>query len=93
MLFDAVLPNPVIRVSATLITSGLICEGPPVCSLWGGAFGSADGVDGWDAEERAARVVATALDVISWCATERLSNLSSGFDRGGGFGRRRPAWW
>ncbi len=28
------------------------------------------GVRGWDVEERAARVVATALDVISWCATE-----------------------
>ena len=25
---------------------------------------------GWDVEERAARVVTTALDVISWCATE-----------------------
>ena len=29
-----------------------------------------NGIRGWDAEERAARVVATALDVISWCATE-----------------------
>lgn len=28
------------------------------------------GIRGWDVEERAARVVATALDVISWCATE-----------------------
>ena len=28
------------------------------------------GIRGWDIEERAARVVATALDVISWCATE-----------------------
>lgn len=28
------------------------------------------GIRGWDAEERAARVVTTALDVISWCATE-----------------------
>jgi len=27
-------------------------------------------IRGWDVEERAARVVATALDVISWCATE-----------------------
>ncbi len=29
-----------------------------------------NGVRAWDVEERAARVVATALDVISWCATE-----------------------
>ncbi|MDF1597513.1 MAG: hypothetical protein P1T08_15650 [Acidimicrobiia bacterium] len=29
-----------------------------------------NGIRGWDTEERAARVVATALDVISWCATE-----------------------
>lgn len=29
-----------------------------------------NGIRGWDAEERAARVVATALDIISWCATE-----------------------
>jgi hypothetical protein len=29
-----------------------------------------DGIRGWDVEERAARVVATALDVISWCASE-----------------------
>ena len=29
-----------------------------------------NGVRGWDVEERAARVVATALDVISWCASE-----------------------
>lgn len=28
------------------------------------------GIRGWDVEERAARVVETALDVISWCATE-----------------------
>jgi hypothetical protein len=28
------------------------------------------GIRAWDVEERAARVVATALDVISWCATE-----------------------
>ena len=28
------------------------------------------GIRGWDVEERAARVVATALDVISWCAAE-----------------------
>lgn len=28
------------------------------------------GIRGWDLEERAARVVTTALDVISWCATE-----------------------
>ena len=28
------------------------------------------GIRGWDVEERTARVVATALDVISWCATE-----------------------
>jgi len=28
------------------------------------------GIRGWDVEERAARMVATALDVISWCATE-----------------------
>ncbi len=29
-----------------------------------------NGIRGWDVEERAARVVATALDVIFWCATE-----------------------
>ena len=29
-----------------------------------------NGIRGWDVEERAARVVATALDVISWCAIE-----------------------
>jgi len=29
-----------------------------------------NGIRGWDAEERAAQVVATALDVISWCANE-----------------------
>ena len=29
-----------------------------------------NGIRGWDVEERAARVVATALDVISWCAFE-----------------------
>jgi DNA-directed RNA polymerase specialized sigma24 family protein len=29
-----------------------------------------DGIRGWDVEERAARVVATTLDVISWCASE-----------------------
>lgn len=29
-----------------------------------------NGIRGWDVEERAARVVATALDVISWCAGE-----------------------
>jgi hypothetical protein len=29
-----------------------------------------NGIRGWDIEERAARVVATALDVISWCASE-----------------------
>jgi DNA-directed RNA polymerase specialized sigma24 family protein len=29
-----------------------------------------NGIRGWDVEERAARVVATALDVISQCATE-----------------------
>ena len=29
-----------------------------------------NGVRGWDVEERAARVVATAIDVISWCASE-----------------------
>lgn len=29
-----------------------------------------DGVRGWDVEERAARVVATALDVLAWCAAE-----------------------
>lgn len=28
------------------------------------------GFGGWGVEERAARVVATALDVISWCAIE-----------------------
>lgn len=28
------------------------------------------GIRGWDVEERAARVVATAIDVISWCASE-----------------------
>jgi hypothetical protein len=27
-------------------------------------------IRGWDVEERTSRVVATALDVISWCATE-----------------------
>ena len=29
-----------------------------------------DGVRGWDVEERAARVVATAVDVLAWCAAE-----------------------
>lgn len=29
-----------------------------------------NGIRGWEVEERAARVVATALDVISWCASE-----------------------
>lgn len=29
-----------------------------------------NGIRGWDVEERAARVLATALDVISWCASE-----------------------
>ncbi|MDF1595146.1 MAG: hypothetical protein P1T08_03440 [Acidimicrobiia bacterium] len=29
-----------------------------------------NGIRGWDVEERAARIVAAALDVISWCATE-----------------------
>lgn len=29
-----------------------------------------NGIRGWDVEERAARVVATAFDVICWCATE-----------------------
>lgn len=29
-----------------------------------------NGIRGWDIDERAARVVATALDVISWCAAE-----------------------
>lgn len=29
-----------------------------------------NGIRGWDVEERAARVVTTALDVISWCASE-----------------------
>lgn len=29
-----------------------------------------NGIRGWDVEERAARVVATALEVISWCASE-----------------------
>ena len=29
-----------------------------------------DGVRGWDVEERAARVVATAVDVLAWCASE-----------------------
>ena len=29
-----------------------------------------NGIRGWDVEERAAQVVTTALDVISWCATE-----------------------
>ena len=29
-----------------------------------------NGIRGWDVEERASRVVATALDVISWCAAE-----------------------
>ena len=29
-----------------------------------------NGIRGWDVEERAARVVTTALDVISWCTTE-----------------------
>lgn len=28
------------------------------------------GIRGWDVEERAAQVVATALDVISWCASK-----------------------
>ena len=29
-----------------------------------------DGVRGWDVEERAARVVATAVDVLDWCASD-----------------------
>jgi predicted RNA polymerase sigma factor len=29
-----------------------------------------DGVRGWDVDERAARVVATAVDVLAWCASE-----------------------
>ena len=29
-----------------------------------------NGIRGWDVDERTARVVATALDVISWCAAE-----------------------
>ena len=29
-----------------------------------------DGVRGWDVDERAARVVATAVDVLDWCASE-----------------------
>jgi hypothetical protein len=29
-----------------------------------------NGIRGWDVDERAARVVATALDVIAWCAAE-----------------------
>ena len=29
-----------------------------------------DGVRAWDVEERAARVVATAVDVLAWCASE-----------------------
>ena len=29
-----------------------------------------NGIRGWDVEERAARVVATAIDVIAWCAAE-----------------------
>jgi hypothetical protein len=29
-----------------------------------------DGVRGWDVEERAARVVATTVDVLAWCAAE-----------------------
>ena len=29
-----------------------------------------DGVRGWDVDERAARVVATAVDVHDWCASE-----------------------
>jgi hypothetical protein len=29
-----------------------------------------DGIRGWDIEERAARVVATTVDVLAWCAVE-----------------------
>ena len=29
-----------------------------------------DGIRGWDVEERAARVVATTIDVLAWCAAE-----------------------
>jgi hypothetical protein len=29
-----------------------------------------DGIRGWDVEERAARVVATTVDVLAWCAAE-----------------------
>ncbi len=29
-----------------------------------------DGIRGWDVEERAARVVGTAVDVLAWCAVE-----------------------
>ena len=35
-----------------------------------GVKGLIDGVRGWDVEERAARVVATAVDVLAWCASE-----------------------
>lgn len=36
-----------------------------------------NGIRGWDVDERAARVVATALDVISWCATEPAGTPAS----------------
>ena len=29
-----------------------------------------NGVSGWDVEERAARVVATVMDVLAWCASD-----------------------
>ncbi|MEX2623973.1 MAG: hypothetical protein WD651_09600 [Acidimicrobiia bacterium] len=35
------------------------------------------GIRGWDVEERAARVVSTALDVISWCASEPAGTAPS----------------
>ena len=35
-----------------------------------GLKSTVNGIRGWDVEERAARVVATAIDVIAWCAAE-----------------------
>jgi hypothetical protein len=36
-----------------------------------------DGVRGWDVEERAARVVATTVDVLAWCTAERAGTPPS----------------
>lgn len=42
-----------------------------------GVKGLIHGIRGWDVEERAARVVATALDAISWCASELAGTAPS----------------